>query len=70
MQLKRMEKKDNRGGRRPGAGRKSVANKRVQVCVSVTQETKEKMAFLREKGIRIGRFVDELVEGLIEEGLQ
>lgn len=60
---------ENRGGKRPGAGRKEIDpnKKRVQFCVSVRPETKELAARLRENGIKLGQHIDQLVMDLYEE---
>lgn len=57
------------GGKREGAGRKSIdpKEKRVQASISVSQKTKEGMRKLREKGVSIGHEVDRLVERLTKE---
>ena len=57
--------KDNRGGARPGAGRKAVdpEEKRVQITISVHRYTRDKInAISRAKGISPGRVVDEMVK--------
>ena len=56
---------DNRGGARPGAGRKAVdpEEKRVQITISVHRDTRDKLnAISRAKGISPGRVVDEMVK--------
>ena len=57
--------KDNRGGARPGAGRKSKEpeEKRMQITISVHRDTRDKLnAISRAKGISPGRVVDEMVK--------
>lgn len=54
------------GGARSGAGRKS-GRTRVAMTLSVAQETKQRAAALRQKGIRLGRLFDAAVyEATIE----
>ena len=60
-----MDKIENRGGSRPGSGRKSVSPKvkRVQTTISVAPEIRDKIRFLaRKKNIRIGRIIDQVVD--------
>lgn len=54
------------GGKREGAGRKSLTPgiKRVQFCVSVKPETRDKAAELRAAGIKLGQHIDQLVDDL------
>lgn len=54
-----------RGGKRPNAGRPAIAEhkKRVQLSVSVSQETKEWMQTQsREQGVPMGVILEELIE--------
>lgn len=55
-----------RGGKRPGAGRKTKdpGQKRVTVTVRVAQETRRKLDKLKECGHEIGRLIDEVVAGI------
>lgn len=57
------------GGKREGAGRKNLTPgiKRVQFCVSVKPETRDKAAELRSAGIKLGQYIDQLVEDLHKE---
>ena len=57
--------KDNRGGARPGAGRKAYDpdKKRIQITISVHRDTRDKLnAIAKAKGISPGRVVDEIVK--------
>ena len=62
-----MKTKDNRGGARPGAGRKPAdpETKRVQMVISVSRHTRD---ILNETskgcGIKPGRIIDNLVKDL------
>lgn len=52
-----------RGGARPGSGRKKIPDnsKRVQIVVTVLQETRDKLRLLaKERGTRVGRIIDEM----------
>ena len=51
-----------RGGRRPGAGRKPTDYKRVRVTIRISQDTSMRLRILRERGITLGRLVDDMVE--------
>lgn len=57
------------GGKREGSGRKPIDpdTMRVQMSVSVTQETRLKARVLRENGIRLGAEIDQLVDRLIQD---
>lgn len=57
------------GGKREGAGRKSLTpgEKRVQFSVSVRPETRDKAADLRAAGIKLGLYIDQLVDDLHKE---
>lgn len=58
------KKKDNRGGKRPGAGRKAFADSpRVVISARVAQETKERIDELRKEGFTTGQLIDKLVSG-------
>ena len=57
--------KDNRGGARPGAGRKAYdpEQKRIHITISVHRDTRDKLnAISRARGISPGRVVDEMVK--------
>lgn len=51
------------GGRRPGAGRKASGSKKVQVTLTITQEEREELDYLKSKGVDtnvvIGRWIHE-----------
>ena len=52
------------GGKREGAGRKTLADprdKKVQITVTIHPHTKIKIETLKEHGIKIGKLVDEAV---------
>ena len=58
--------KDNRGGARPGAGRKSKdpEEKRVQITISVHRDTRDKLnAISKARRMKPGRIIDEMVKG-------
>ena len=52
------------GGKREGSGRKAIhpSEKRVQMSVSVSPETKERLASLRQEGNVIGKLIDQWTE--------
>jgi hypothetical protein len=57
---------ENRGGARPGSGRKPLPKdeKRVQMVITIDRDTKDKLkAISRARKIRIGRLIDEMVKG-------
>lgn len=59
-------KQENRGGARPGAGRKAKDpdDKRVQMVISVDKDTRDKLkAISKARGIKPGKIVDEMVKG-------
>lgn len=60
---------NNRGGSRPGAGRKSASidKKRVQVSISVSPQTKRMIDELRARGLKVGQVVDELIRQYFEQ---
>ncbi len=51
------------GGRRPGSGRKATGSKKVQVTLTITQEEREELDYLKSKGVDtnevIGRWIHE-----------
>ena len=58
--------KDNRGGARPGAGRKAkdTEEKRVQITISVHRDTITKLnAISKARRMKPGRVIDEMVKG-------
>lgn len=62
-----MKTKDNRGGARPGAGRKPAdpETKRVQMVISVSQHTRDILQDIhRVLGERPGRVIDRLIKDL------
>ena len=64
MNFSNMEqkKKDNRGGKRPGAGRKMYSGSpRVTISARVAQETKERIDQLRKEGWSTGQLIDRMV---------
>ena len=59
-------KQENRGGARPGAGRKAKDpdEKRVQIIVTVDPDTKVKLdAISKARQMKPGRIIDEMVKG-------
>ena len=64
-----MEKIETRGGARPGSGRKpsSLEKKRVQVSISVSPQTKRMIDELRERKVKVGQVVDELIRQYFED---
>lgn len=60
--------KETRGGARPGSGRKPAAldKKRVQVSISVSPQTKRIIEELREKDVKVGHVVDDLIRKYFE----
>lgn len=52
------------GGKRDGSGRKSVhpTEKRVQMCITIAPETRDRLLTLRKKGQPIGRLIDRWTE--------
>lgn len=61
-----MEKtKGTWGGRRTGSGRKATSpeEKRVQICITISQETKEILKDKsQEAGVTIGRYIETMVK--------
>lgn len=55
-----------RGGKRPGAGRKSQGL-RVTISARVSQATKETIDRLRAQGITTGQLLDRLLAGFQNE---
>ena len=57
------QEKRKHGGYRPGAGRKSVENKRVQVTATVELDTRDTIKdYCKAKQTRLGRLLDTMVE--------
>lgn len=55
--------KRKHGGYRPGAGRKAVANKRVQVTATVERGTRDTIKdYCKAKQTRLGRLLDTMVK--------
>lgn len=62
IQEDRLMNESGWGGAREGAGRKPCEDKRVQMVITISRETKEKMkALCQEKGVNAGRLVDILI---------
>lgn len=59
----------SRGGKRADSGRKKLSEerKRVQVSLSVSPETKRRITELRERKVKVGEVIDELVRQYCEE---
>ena len=52
------------GGARPGAGRKAVSDKRVQMVITIDRDTRDRLkAISKARKMRVGRIVDEMVKG-------
>lgn len=64
-----MAKIETRGGARPGSGRKSASQeeKRVQISISVSPQTKSRIQELRRRKVKVGKLVDELIERYFED---
>lgn len=54
------------GGKRPGAGRKPInpKEKKVQVSISVSPDTKDTIRELREKGYDVNKYVESCITAL------
>ena len=63
------------GGRRPGAGRKAPGGKKVQVTITITQEQRAEMDYLKSRAVDtnviIGREIHRLAVAheLAEDGI-
>lgn len=55
-----------RGGKREGAGRPAIdqKEKRVQVSISVSPNTKRKISAMRKDGIQVNAYIEQLVDDL------
>ena len=64
-----MIKTENRGGSRPGSGRKPAVQekKRIQISISVDPETKGMINEMRKRKVKIGPVVDELIREYFED---
>ena len=64
-----MKKTENRGGVRPGSGRKPAVqdSKRIQISISVSPETKRMIDEMRKKKVKVGQVVDELIRQYFED---
>lgn len=64
-----MIKTENRGGARPGSGRKPAVQvkKRIQISISVSPETKRMIDELRRRKVKVGQVVDELIRQYFED---
>ena len=64
-----MIKTENRGGSRPGSGRKPAVQdkKRIQISISVSPETKRMIDEMRKKKVKVGQVVDELIHQYFED---
>lgn len=62
-QWRDMDKIENRGGARAGAGRKSASQeeKRVQVSISVSPETMTMIQDMRRRKVKVGKVVDDMI---------
>lgn len=60
------------GGKREGAGRKTLADprdKKVQITVTIHPHTKIKIETLKKHGIKIGKLVDDAVNEVTRKWL-
>ena len=64
-----MIKTENRGGSRPGSGRRPAVQgkKRIQISISVSPETKRMIDELRKRRVKVGQVVDELIRQYFED---
>ena len=64
-----MIKTENRGGSRPGSGRKPAVQdkKRIQISVSVSPETKGMIDEMRKRRVKVGQVVDELIRQYFDD---
>ena len=64
-----MLKTENRGGSRPGSGRKPAVQgkKRCQISISVSPETKRMIDEMRKRKVKVGQVVDELIRQYFED---
>lgn len=64
-----MDKIETRGGTRPGCGRKPAVQekKRIQISISVSQETKRMIDDMRKRKVKVGQVVDELIRQYFED---
>ena len=64
-----MIKTENRGGSRPGSGRKPAVqeSKRIQISISVSPETKKMIDEMRKKRVKVGQVVDELIRQYFDD---
>ena len=65
-----MESKTTRGGRRAGAGRKARGT--LSVSIRISQDTKDKIAFISARGWKLATLVEAKVNDvydLIDKGI-
>lgn len=64
-----MIKTENRGGSRPGSGRKPAVQekKRIQISISISPETKRMIDEMRKRKVKVGQVVDELIRKYFED---
>lgn len=64
-----MIKTENRGGARPGSGRKPAVKekKRIQISISVSPETKRMIDEMRKRKVKVGQVVDELIRQYFDD---
>lgn len=60
---------ENRGGARPGSGRKPAATekKRIQISISVSPQTKKMVDEMRKRKVKVGQVVDDLIRQYFED---
>lgn len=58
------------GGARPGAGRKAVSKKRVQMVITIDRETRDALRWAYTyRHIRPGKMIDHLVGKYLNDSL-
>ena len=64
-----MRKTENRGGSRPGSGRKPAVQekKRIQISISISPETKRMIDEMRKRKVKVGQVVEELIRQYFED---
>lgn len=55
------------GGKRAGAGRKANPDKKVQMSVTITPRTKERVQILKDSKVNINEHFERMIERLTED---